>query len=255
MTYEEHAPPVWLHDRVEALWRFTVEASDPASFLHVVPPDGATNIFIANGDPAAPPMAVGPACRAAHVPVARGLIVAGLRLRPGGAWRIGTDCVMDPAGLLPDGTTPIVGPLASWCRYALSPLLDNGFDAAAERVASWPLTGTPPRTHVLRAVLRLTRTHGRVPIRDLSDAVSARTLRRHFVLATGLSPRTFASVRRLRHACMIAVVAGEDLAGVSLKAGYADQPHLSREMAKSFSMSPGVAMRYLGTIRHRLLQG
>lgn len=67
----------------------------------------------------------------------------------------------------------------------------------------------------------------------------------------GLSPKEFARLRRIRHACILMLAEQEAaLADISHDGGYADQPHLTREFRGVFGSSPRLVEAYLRRIEH-----
>jgi transcriptional regulator GlxA family with amidase domain len=96
-----------------------------------------------------------------------------------------------------------------------------------------------PDPRVRAAAVRLARAPG-TPVPAVADAVELgeRQLRRAFGAAVGYGPKTYARVMRFRAALGL-VRAGEPLAGAALAAGYADQAHMTREMAALAGRPPG----------------
>ncbi|MEZ4651673.1 MAG: helix-turn-helix domain-containing protein [Candidatus Eisenbacteria bacterium] len=87
-----------------------------------------------------------------------------------------------------------------------------------------------------------------------SAPISARQLRRRFLVATGVSPKSFAQMQRLRHACILAVeTPARNWSDVAAEAGFSDQAHFCRQVARTFGVSPTALREYLGTIRHQLV--
>ena len=69
--------------------------------------------------------------------------------------------------------------------------------------------------------------------------LSERQLERRFLQAVGVSPKRFASLLRFERALPL-INSQSPLAQVATEAGYADQPHLSREVSRFTGMSPGL---------------
>jgi AraC-like DNA-binding protein len=67
---------------------------------------------------------------------------------------------------------------------------------------------------------------------------SERTLRRYALGAFGYGVRTVRRVARLQRALRL-VASGDGLAGVAVGAGYADQPHMTREFTAMVGVTPG----------------
>ncbi|NEC53493.1 helix-turn-helix domain-containing protein, partial [Actinospica acidiphila] len=80
------------------------------------------------------------------------------------------------------------------------------------------------------------------PVAGTADSLGlgARQLHRRSLAAFGYGPKTLARILRLRRALALAY-AGVPFAETAARAGYADQPHLSREV-RSLT---GVALREL----------
>jgi AraC-like DNA-binding protein len=74
--------------------------------------------------------------------------------------------------------------------------------------------------------------------------VSERQLRRRFTAAIGYGPKTFARVVRLRRFVAAARDRRATLAELALEAGYADQPHLTRECRELAGCTPSVLAGY-----------
>jgi AraC-like DNA-binding protein len=98
-----------------------------------------------------------------------------------------------------------------------------------------------PDPLVQEAVRHLTDSEGEMAIGELARtlSVSPRTLRRRFVAATGLAPKQFARIRRLLAAAWRMAQGGESWGRVAAEAGFADQPHLTREMVDLTGLTPG----------------
>jgi AraC-like DNA-binding protein len=86
-----------------------------------------------------------------------------------------------------------------------------------------------------------------VPIRDVVGAcgLSHRAFLTSFVQAVGLAPKVFRRVGRFQRAVRL-LGEGAAPADVAFDAGYADQPHLTREFAAIGGISPA-ALQRVGT--------
>jgi AraC-like DNA-binding protein len=75
--------------------------------------------------------------------------------------------------------------------------------------------------------------------------LSMRQLRRRFHAAVGYGPKTLQRVYRFQHVVrtLDACAGGCDLASAAAGAGYADQPHLTRECAELSGMTPAALAR------------
>jgi AraC-like DNA-binding protein len=257
MLYEEFDPPEGASPWIANRWRFAVEAHDPETFEHIIPPDGTLSISVAQSSTGllGPIVFAGPSTTAHRVSVQRGWSYLGVRLHPAAC---GPLLRLD-AGILSGkiGVLGIVAPAAaqildSAVRSAAASAhsMRDVLDSAVQELAC---TIEPPDPAIVRAVDALLQSHGARSVEHVAREVglSVRQLRRKFHAHVGLSPKEFARVRRLRHACILMLM-GDDprLSGVSLDGGYADQPHLTREFRGMFGSSPRLVEAYLRQIEH-----
>lgn len=249
MIYRELPLPEPLHRIALCAWRFIVEPQDPPAFEHLIPPDGTTGLtLIRLPDGTARPTLVGPMLTAFTVPVAASCAYAGLRLRPEMA-RLVTGAAPQPGSF---AVTPLDGRLAPiW--EDLAELIEGSTDwSAALALADGTLPGDPAVTD---AVDRLIVSGGTMPIARLAatTGLSDRQLRRRFHAATGLTPKQYADVQRVRRALILALD-DPDWAGVAHDSGFADQPHLARDIKMRFGEAPTRVSGYFCGIRHELLE-
>lgn len=256
MRYQETPPPSALRRHVAALWSFTLEPDDPPVIEHKVPPDGGAVLAVVLGPQGVLHIgAVGPTLRAVPVPVHQGLHYLGLRATPGGAGLF----LPGPASNWRD----LIGPLALAApghASALQAALGAGLspaEASGRLVAvasEWARSAAPQDVDVAHLVDRIVQSHGRASIQAeaASAGLSYRQLLRRFVASVGLQPKELARLRRTRHACLLALEQkGWRAADVSAEAGYADQPHMSREFMAFFGWPPRLALAYLRRIEHQ----
>jgi hypothetical protein len=67
--------------------------------------------------------------------------------------------------------------------------------------------------------------------------LSSRTVRRHFLRATGLTPTAFSQIERAQRAAAL-LEQGVSLLDVVYQAGYADQPHMTRSLKHFIGQTP-----------------
>jgi hypothetical protein len=67
--------------------------------------------------------------------------------------------------------------------------------------------------------------------------LSLRTVRRHFLRATGLTPRALEQIERAQRAVAL-LEQGTDLLDVVYQTGYADQPHMTRSLKRFIGQTP-----------------
>jgi AraC-like DNA-binding protein len=251
MIYRESALPPSLARAAFCAWQFTLEPHDPPVVQHQIPPDGTTNLGLArfpDGNSVA--FHVGPTLAAFTVPVPQGAVSWGLRLRPEAAAaalgkppRVGHWEQMEADGRY----GPLWRELASWAPGGAAP----DFRCAATLFGE--ARGDPC---IAEAVDRLVAGGGMVPVAEIAalSHLSERQFRRRFIAATGISPKQYADVQRVRRALILSLE-DRDWAGVASEAGFADQPHLARDIKERFGAGPTRVVGYLDGIRHELLEG
>lgn len=244
--YAERRPAPALAPWIRNAWRMEVHPGAPP--LHHVPPDGCTSLVRLAGVVGAPVVVSGPWTRPLTVPVAAGQVHAGIRLQPGAAALVlGLDprTLVNTARPIALDSSPLAAALdrvigAGGGLAALCEALDNALEPLAP---TWPA----PDPVVSAAVARLSDSAGELPIAELAArlGVSPRTLRRRFGAASGISPKQFARIRRLLRAAWGMAQGGESWGRLAAQAGYADQPHLTREMVDLTGLTPaGFAARF-----------
>jgi AraC-like DNA-binding protein len=217
--YRELAVAPELAGVVEAAW--VREAPPGPAQPHRIVPDGCTDLIWADGEL----MVAGPDTRA-HLSVpAAGTAFAAVRFAPGA----GPAVLGVPGHELRDGRVPLA---ALWPAGSVRRL--------AERVAEAPdrlavlqaavaerLREAGPPDPVVAVVAH--RVGGGVAATAEAVGLSERQLHRRCLAAFGYGPKTLARILRFRRAVALAR-AGTGLAEVAFRTGYADQPHLAREV-------------------------
>jgi AraC-like DNA-binding protein len=187
-------------------------------------PDGCMDVLWMGGEL----VIAGPDTRAQVVPHVPGARCTGLRFAPGTAPGV----LGVPAHELRDLRVPladvwperVVRPLAA--RVAEAPDPGRALEELVLRRIGGPDPGADPvRDALLRAL------GGGVPVAEAAALVglSERQVHRRCQAAFGYGPKTLARVLRLVRA-LAAARAGTPLATVAVEAGYADQPHLARDV-------------------------
>jgi len=219
VPYREQRPPQALHGAVEGVWSLDVPAG-------VVLPDGCMDIVWSNGRL----LVAGPDTVPDTRP--RSGAAAGVRFRPGALPAL----LGVPAVELRDRRIPLREFLPALADPAVA-RLEHGDDPIAVLVdVAQRLPGGQPepwRVGVLRGAAR-----GHAAA-DVADALgwTTRTLHRHCLAAFGYGPATLRRVLRFRRALAL-LQAGAAPADVAARAGYADQPHLSREVRELAGATP-----------------
>ncbi|MDZ4799804.1 MAG: helix-turn-helix domain-containing protein [Bryobacteraceae bacterium] len=242
MVYEEFAPAPQLTNAV-SYWRFALPAShQPASMLHTVPPDGAVNLCWL---PASRAVLMGPRLAALRVMVEAGCEYTGVRFLPGAAGPLlGIDVRSIRDQLRPFPDTDFASVMQTSGLSGLDALLPGW-----ARKVGWH----GPDPVVAKLTRRIIESEGMAPVSDLTEGLnlSYRQALRRFHEASGLTPKEFARVRRMRSTCLRAVVSEDpQWAGLSADAGFADQAHLSREFRDIYGWPPRLVHEYLRRIEH-----
>ena len=236
VPYREISPPPDLAHVVRCLW-----VREGAGRPVVVLPDGCVDVVVRDGAV----VVAGPDTRPVPHTVAPGAEIRGIRFHPGAA----AAALGVPADELRDRRVPLD---AVWGRAAAEAAADALSGRAAEAAADARLAedladalrprlrAAAPDPRVLAAARRLARAPA-TPIPVLASALGLgeRQLRRRFAAAVGYGPKTFARVARFR-AALDAIRAGDPLARAAADAGYADQAHMTREMAALAGATPTV---------------
>jgi AraC-like DNA-binding protein len=210
--YREWAPPAEWQAMVVCLWEQRVGAERDQRVV----PDGCADIIVGFGEP----FAVGLADRAAVHRLAAGSACRGLRLRPEA---VATFFGL-PANELRNRNVALHDLFGtSRTRHLVETVVAGAPDGA--------LTGQPPES-VCQALWLLRR----MPVEDVSTCLglSSRQLRRLVLTHTGLGPKTYQRVARLGRF----LADPQPLASAAVKAGYADQAHLSREVLSLCGVTP-----------------
>lgn len=193
-------------------------------------PDGCMDLVWSGGDL----LVAGPDTRAHPTgPLPAGSSALGLRLPPGAAPVL----LGVPADVLRDARPDLSD---VWGARAARPWADaveaGGAAALEQRVAAvLAERGGRPREAAVVAALAARATSAA----GIADrlGVTPRTLHRRSLAAFGYGPRTLGRVLRLQRVLPL-LDAGLPLADVAQRAGYADQPHLSREVRALTGRSP-----------------
>jgi AraC-like DNA-binding protein len=253
--YSEEPPPPDLADHVLAFWNFRVRSTPDERFLHHVWPDGCVSLIF-SFEPGADDGAtvVGPGLSARRVPVCAGACYRGARFWPDAACAI---LRRDPVTLR-DGRVDATEVFEETAiATTLRELRRIEEDVRAAEVLSRLLAPVVRRASTLdlrvrTAVSRLIEGKGEVPLPSLAAAsgLSTRQLQRRFRRATGLSPKEFARIRRVRSASA-AILAGErNWASLAANLGFCDQAHLTKEFAAITGFTPSKFEARIDLIGH-----
>jgi len=242
--YREWGPAGPLAGLLECVWQ---SRTGPAQMREQrVLPDGCMDLLLIGGRL----VVAGPDTAAHTATFAPGAVTTGLRFRPGALPTL----LGVPAAELLDRRIELVDVLGSAVpdpdrsAGALGRLGDDGGADAAR------LLGTAMRL-LGEAAERRRRLPGPLPrwalrslargeaAADVADrlGVTTRTLHRTCTATLGYGPSVARRVLRFRAAAAL-LYAGQPPADVAARTGYADQPHLSREVRALAGVSPGTLL-------------
>lgn len=223
--YAEWQPPAELRGTVACLWARVVGGEGGGS---LVLPDGCSDLIWEQGAGA---YVAGPDTGPALVPTRAGMVLAGVRFRPAaGGPVLGLplselrDQRVALADVLPAAARPLAAALPAGLPAALAAtrLLDvtarlvagGAADPAVSRAAAWL---RDPGVRAEEVAQRA--------------GLSERQLRRRCQAAAGYGPKMLQRVLRFQRFVRLVDAAAQppDLARAATRAGYADQPHLTRE--------------------------
>lgn len=229
--YREFAPPDWLRGTLSCLWvRVMPEGPDrPALVL----PDAASDLIWSSDGTA---LVAGPDTGPAPTTVSGGTVMIGARFLPGAGGpalglqlselqdlRVGADDVAALRGRFPPAAMPPDQAVRELTRLIA--------DLARQRPADRAMA------HAARLLARPASSAGDVAAElELSE----RQFRRRCEATVGYGPRTLQRILRFQR-FVSAVDSGTlpgGLAGAAADAGYADQPHLTRECARLSGLTP-----------------
>ena len=242
VLYEEFSPHPDLRNHISCYWKFTARSATQAgNGLHTILPDGTVSLCWL---PSRKAVLIGPRMRALQVPVVAGATYSGIRFVPGAAGSIlGVD-----VPTLRDKVQPWDNDsFAETMRGSSLDTFDQYFLGLVSKA------GRKPDSIVALLAAEIVRSKGSLQIKPLLGQVdlSYRQALRRFYAATGLTPKEFARLRRLREACSEALRRAEpgwvDLSGA---AGFADQAHMAREFRDIYGWPPALVHHYLRQIEH-----
>lgn len=236
-TYREIAPLARLRDHVECFWH---RASGAARSDGRILPDGCVDV-IWMGD--LPPFIAGPATLATMAETAAGVEVVGVRFRPG----VAPHLLGVSAHELLNQNVPLRAiwsqdRAAGWLDAMSQPTLDAKLDGVSELIAARVAAGDERDADVRRVVTWIA-SHPHRGVDELAQlcGVSERQLRRRFDRSVGYGPKMLQRILRMQRLLWLAS-GGEQtspgLARLAIAAGYADQPHMTRETVALTGATP-----------------
>ena len=238
-SYREYAPPAHLQDAVVCFWQRA--GSEAASGRTAILPDGCIDVVWVGEQP---PFVAGPMTVAVASDVASGVDILGVRFRPGVAppiLGIGARELRNQRVSCADIWPRDVA--RAWADVPARGTLDGQITALGEVISRSNSQAQPADDAVVRAA----RWMGSDPETSLAvliqrTGLSERQVRRRFDEAIGYGPKTLQRILRLQRLLWLAsqpAKAPLSLGRLAFAAGYADQPHMTREVAALAASTPG----------------
>ena len=230
MGYREHPVPARWRGLAECVWTSTAPAA--AEVIDVLP-DGCMDL-VWSGEAL---FVAGPDTEPHPYRRPAGLAATGLRFHPG----VLPALLGTSAATLRDARVPLDALHPRLAREAVAALQAGADPRPVLAAVAARLPGDAPDPGLGAAAARLSRGASAAQTADALGWTS-RTLHRRCLAAFGYGPATLRRVLRFRRAFAL-LEAGVGLAETAARAGYADQPHLSREVRALAGAAPGQLAR------------
>ena len=227
MSYREHAVRGRWHGLVECGWASPAPA---APYVQQVLPDGCMDLVWTGTEL----LVAGPDTGPHPSPREAGRAAAGLRFAPG----VLPALLAVPAAEIRDRRVPLEALRPGLGRETADALATADGSRALRLLAGLAaaLPGPPPEPAVRAAAGQLA---AGATVDATADALgwTTRSLHRRCLAAFGYGPAVLRRVLRFRRVSSL-LHAGVPIAEAAARAGYADQPHLSREVRALAGLSP-----------------
>ncbi len=228
-AYAEIAPPPALRPYLDCLWVHRIDEPPPPEGRRLLPSGNVDFVWIAGLGV----RIAGPQSRYLRPPELPRILAFGARFHPGAA----PPALRTPASAMADTHVALdaIDPrfaarLDDRLLHAAEPL-----SAFAEELARWLRPAAEPDPAVREAVRLLDRGELVAGVAERTF-VSERALQRRFAEHVGYGPKTLQRVLRFQR--FLHAIPRVPLARAALLAGYADQPHLSREARRLSGLTP-----------------
>src|SRR5215469_7269512 len=234
--YAEWAPPAGLRGAVACLWARVVPDHDDRATL--VLPDACCDLI---WEQDAGCYVAGPDTGPVATVTAAGTVMAGVRFRPSA----GGQALGLPLSEIRDRRVGLADLLPAAARRLPASLSPAEAAARALEVAGALVTAGTPDPAMARAAALLRDPAARTEVIAAEVGLSERQLRRRCHAAAGYGPKTLQRVLRFQRFVRMldAAVPPPDLALAAIRAGYADQAHLTRECSVMSGLTPAALAR------------
>lgn len=234
--YQEFPPASDLRAFVACTWIRIVRHA-AGEIVDAVLPDGCADVMVYDDNP---PCIAGPDAVTRHVRLWNGLVITGIRLRPG-ACRAVLGC---PAELLVNGSVRLsdLAPAAKYLHRHL--LLAGNLSSRITLLEGWVRAALQRASDHDRAVVaacRMLGANSRIPIGKVAEQLdwNVRMIHRQFIAACGYSPKHFQRIMRIQTVLRSALIApAAPLSDLAIAAGFSDQAHMTRDFRAITGFTP-----------------
>lgn len=242
-SYAEWAVAPAAREQLACVWAAQLDARGEGHVQRIIP-DGCIDLLFSEGQLSI----AGPDTESVELEVVPNRAIVGVRFRAGQAPAV----LGVPASELLDqrlDAREVLGSRISALSDALSSAASQRAAAALleQAVAGWLREAAPADPLVARAIVGLEAPRADWSVTTLAEelGVSERQLRRRFLHAVGYGPKLLERVLRLRRFIRAASSSqAGGLAALAAEAGYADQPHLTRECRDLTALTPAQLLGY-----------
>jgi|GEM_PF-1414952 len=261
ITYSEYKPAEELSQLIFCYWIFEYnpkpnESGKAEELRHNVLPDGCVSLLFQNsketGSRRFEAAFLGPTTAIYKTVVPAGNITIGIRFYPGVV-----DCFFDiDCSKLTNTITDAIpylkdfdyNSVLQYLKFGLNDFsfLDNFFLKMIKNLR------LEPDGIVKRAIDLIIDKEGIIRIHELAREllISERQLERKFKRRTGITPKQFARIRRVRTSVINMLQHDKDFNDTVFDRGYFDQSHFIKDFSLLTGTSPSLLMKYLSQITH-----
>lgn len=255
IVYKEIQPHAHLRPLVSCYWQFEYfpkETSKPLD--HSVLPDGCTSLVFIKVPSIPQPLLVftGPRTDLFKTRVDPNSVFIGIRFQP---------AAFEPIfGLSPQNirgqTVPAFPYLKNLDTRSVFSHLERGFSKfdLLDQLLQHFLSQHPPAIdqQIDQAIKTALANEGKIQVNTLAETVhlSIRQFQRRFKKATGLTPKEFLKIRRLRSSAIQLLLEQKDYQDVLFQSGYFDQAHFNHDFATIAGTNPTLFGTYIAKIEH-----
>lgn len=256
LQYREIVPSPDLSHLVMSFWEFTVTTGDSEPVMHEIFPDGCISLFFRRNDELNLKTLLLNNLHTSSVrfPVLNGDVYWAVRISPAACSRV--------LGYNPQSN--LLGTVDETHQFSLLTInLESDLDSCLSLEEAAVIFGRKLKglridpgsvdAKILFAIGYIDKMSGEVKVSDLAKEVelSVRQFERRFRNASGLTPKAYIRIRRLRAVAVdIIEQSSNGWAQRAADKGFSDQAHLTREFSSVTGRSPNSFAKKVNRIRH-----